>query len=124
MRFDTAVRRDPAIDSWFDAQAPHLANLVRPWFELMRSQGEDIRELLHDFHPTVCVDDKAFAYVNVFSAHANIGFFLGTSLDDPHGLLEGTGKFMRHVKLRPGEAHDEGAITALIIRACDHMRQL
>jgi hypothetical protein len=38
----------------------------------------------------------------VFTAHVNVGFFRGAELSDPNGLLQGTGKFMRHVKLRPG----------------------
>ena len=123
MRFDSAVRHDPAIDEWFDAQSPELADLARPWFELMREQGDDVRELLHDFHPTACAGDKAFAYVNVFSAHVNVGFFLGTSLDDPSGLLEGTGKFMRHVKLRPGNEPEAAELRRLIEGAYQHMRQ-
>ena len=40
----------------------------------------------------------AFAYVNVFRDHVNVGFFHGAFLSDPAGLLEGTGKRMRHVK--------------------------
>src|SRR5438445_11598928 len=67
----------------------------------MRDCGDDVRELLHDGHPTACVGDAAFAYVNAFKAHVNVGFFRGAEIADPEGLLEGTGKFMRHVKLRP-----------------------
>ena len=33
---------------------------------------------------------------------------------DPDGLLEGTGKFMRHVKLRPGHGVDVSALMKLI----------
>jgi hypothetical protein len=73
-----------------------------------------VRELLHDGHPAACVGDAAFAYVNAFTAHANVGFFLGAHLADPAGLLEGTGKDMRHVKLRPGSGIDREALAALI----------
>lgn len=65
----------------------------------MRACGDDVRELLHDGHPTACVREAAFGYVNAFTSHVNVGFFRGAEIDDPDGPLEGTGKFMRHVKL-------------------------
>ena len=80
----------------------------------MRASGADVRELLHDGHPTACVGDAAFGYVNAFREHVNVGFFLGAQLADPAGLLEGTGKFMRHVKLRPGAGIDQQALAVLI----------
>lgn len=80
----------------------------------MRSQGPDVHELLHDGQPTACIDGVALGYVNAFKRHVNVGFFLGASLSDPTGLLEGTGRFMRHVKVRPGIASGEAALTSLI----------
>lgn len=122
MRFPSAVRRDPAVAAWFDADEP-LRWTVRPWFDLMRGLGDDVRELIHDHAPTACVGDAAFAYVNAFRAHAAIGFFQGAALPDPAGLLEGSGKRMRHVKLRPGADIDEAALGALIRAAYDDMRR-
>jgi hypothetical protein len=69
------------------------------------------------------VEDVPFAYVNAFKAHANVGFFRGTKLADPAGLLEGAGKRMRHVKLRPGRQLDEGALAALIAEAYRDVRR-
>jgi hypothetical protein len=54
------------------------------------------------------------ATVNVFTAHVNVGFFHGAALPDPAHLLQGTGKFMRHVKLRPGTATNSAALSTLI----------
>lgn len=116
-RLPTAVRRDPGVDGWFAKPGDELRRFVRPWFEQMRGCGADVRELLHDGHPTACVDDAAFGYVNAFSAHVNVGFFHGAVLDDPAGLLEGTGKRMRHVKLRFGHQVDGTALSALIAAA-------
>jgi len=83
-----------------------------------------VRELLHDGHPTACVDNLAFGYVNAFKDHVNVGFFLGARLHDPAGLLEGSGRFMRHVKIRPGAVLDEAALRGLIVAAWEHMRGL
>jgi hypothetical protein len=121
-RFPTAVRRDPAIENWMQRHAGALGEIARRWFEAMRACGDDVRELLHDGHPTACVDDAAFGYVNAFTAHVNVGFFRGAELDDPGGLLEGDGRFMRHVKIRPGTGLDEGALVALVNTAYTDMR--
>lgn len=121
MRFPTAVPQDPAVETWLRERPGELGEIARRWFAVMRACGADVRELLHDGHPTACVGDAAFAYVNVFTAHVNVGFFLGARLADPAGILEGTGKFMRHVKLRPG-CDVDAALTALIEAAYADMK--
>jgi hypothetical protein len=83
----------------------------------MQHCGADVRELLHDGYPTACVEDAPFAYVGVFKDHVNVGFFHGASLPDPARLLEGTGKYMRHVKVKPGAAVDRPALEALVTAA-------
>jgi hypothetical protein len=77
---------------------------------------------MHDGCPVACVEDAPFGYVNVFSSHVNVGFFLGAELDDPAGLLEGTGRRMRHVKVRPGSDLDDTALNALIQAAYEEAR--
>jgi len=99
--FPSSVRRDPAIDAWMEEHSGELGAIARHWFNVMRERGDDIRELLHDGHPTACVGEAAFVYLKAFTAHVNVGFFRGAELADPSGLLEGTGNYMRHVKLRP-----------------------
>src|SRR5215510_13206518 len=98
-RLSGAVKRDPAVQTWMQEHSGELGAIARHWFDVIRRCGDDVRELLHDGQPTACVGDAAFAYVNAFTAHVNVGFFCGAELDDPERLLEGTGKFMRHVKI-------------------------
>ncbi len=114
LRFNGAVERDPAIDAWMKDHAGELGSIARTWFEVMRGCGDEVRELLHDGCPVACLGDAPFGYVNVFTSHVNVGFFQGAGLRDPARLLEGSGKFMRHVKLRPGTAIDGAAIRRLI----------
>ena len=117
LRFDGAARDRSQIDAWFDARHPELAAIAQAWFAQMRHCGEDVTELLHDGHPTACVGDAAFGYVNVFRSHVNIGFFHGASLADPARLLLGTGRFMRHVKASPGCLPDGEPLKALVYAA-------
>jgi hypothetical protein len=109
-----AVKRDPAVEKWMHEHSGALGTIARRWFEVMRACGDDVREILHDGHPTACVSEAAFAYVNAFRDHVNVGFYPGAQIPDPGGLLEGTGKFMRHVKLRPDRNVDAGALKKLI----------
>ena len=122
LRFPSSVKRDPAIEVWMLEHSDELGAIAQRWFEVMRDCGEDVRELLHDAAPTVCVGDAAFAYVNAFKAHVNVGFFRGAEIADPEGLLEGTGKFMRHVKLRPERNVDATTLMKLIETAYTDMK--
>jgi len=114
LRFNGATRHQPQIDRWFESRRPELAVIAREWFSQMRNCGQDVTELLHDGHPTACVEDAAFGYVNVFATHVNVGFFHGASLEDSSLLLQGTGRFMRHVKARPGALPERASLEALI----------
>ena len=114
LRFNDAVERDPAIDRWMKQHAGELGAIARQWFELMRTCGDEVRELLHDGCPVACLGDAPFGYVNAFASHVNVGFFQGAALPDPAGLLQGNGKFMRHVKLKPGMPINAAALSRLI----------
>jgi hypothetical protein len=113
LRFDGAVERDPAIDAWLNGRGA-LGAIARQWFEAMRECGDEVRELMHDGCPVACFGEFPFGYVNVFTSHVNVGFYQGAGLRDPAGLLEGAGKRMRHVKLRPGMEINAAALGRLI----------
>ena len=122
LRFNGAVERDPAIDVWMKEHAGELGEMARRWFEMMRKCGDEVRELMHDGCPVACLGDAPFGYVNVYTSHVNVGFFHGAALPDPARLLEGDGRFMRHVKLKPGAATDTAALSRLIEAAYEHIK--
>jgi hypothetical protein len=122
LRYNGAVRRDARIEAWFSVTDPHRL-MTRTWFERLRGCGDDVRELLHDGCPVACVGDAPFGHVNAFMAHASVGFYYGATFADPAGLLEGAGKRMRHVKLRPGAPLNAEALNDLISAAYNDIRQ-
>ena len=113
-RLPSARQHDPDVTAWLRDHTDPLGTIAQRWFTAMRDCGDDVRVVMHDGYPTACVNDAAFAYVGVFKAHVNVGFFNGAELADPAGLLEGTGRFMRHVKLRPEKEVDTAALQTLI----------
>ena len=117
-----AQASDPAVAGWLAAEDGPVRALAARWFARLKALGPDVTELMHDHCPTACIGDAAFAYVGAFKAHASIGFFAGSELPDPAGLLEGKGQWMRHVKLRPGHLSDDAAVEDLIAAAYRDLR--
>jgi hypothetical protein len=113
-RINGTLKHDPEIDAWLNQTTDELRAMARKWFSKMRQCGDDVRELIHDGCPVACIEDAPFAYVNAFKEHVNIGFFYGAVLDDPARILEGSGKRMRHVKIKPSQEVDAAALNDLI----------
>jgi hypothetical protein len=113
-RLSGSVKRDPAVDIWLSDGPVELQSIAQKWFMWMRQCGDDVRELMHDGCPVACVGDAAFGYVNSFKSHVNVGFFYGALLEDPAGLLGGSGKRMRHIKLKPGPELSTAALRDLV----------
>src|SRR5688572_32359888 len=59
------------------------------------------------------------AYVYSDTGYVQFGFFNGSALEDPKGLLEGKGQYVRHIKVRDRSAIDERAFAALLRQAAD-----
>lgn len=109
--------RHPAVERWLAEHPGALGAIAKHWIEVIRRCGDDVRELVHDGRPTACVGGAAFAYVEAHRAHVTVGFFRGVALPDPARLLEGTGRFMRHVKLTVTDPVDGTALADLIYAA-------
>ena len=61
--------------------------------------------------------DGPVAYVYSATGYVQFGFFRGSSLKDPKGLLEGSGRYVRHTKVRAPSGIDERAFAALLRQA-------
>ncbi len=111
------------LDSWLKQKPQELHSIAIKWFTVIQNCGNDVQDIFHDGYPIGCVDNAPFAYVNIFQAHVNVGFFYGVELPDKTGLLEGNGKRMRHIKLKPDLKYDEKEIVSLIDFAYTDIKQ-
>ena len=123
LTFNGSTQNDLRIIEWMADHQDHLGKLAADWYRLIRATGNDVTELLHDGYPTACLGDYPFAYVGAFKSHVNVGFFYGAELPDPAAMLEGSGKQMRHVKVRPGKALDAAALEVLILESYHDIRR-
>ncbi len=63
---------------------------------------------------------QGFIHIATYAEHVNIGFDHGTELDDPEGLLQGTGKRIRHVRLHRASDMKQAGLIHLIEQAVEH----
>lgn len=107
--------------------------------EPMQPIASALRELVLDVHPdaveVVRLGDRAatygvgpkkmsegHTYVLPYENWVNLGFYRGVDLPDPHGLLEGTGAKMRHVKVRSLDEAGNPALADLVSAALAERR--
>jgi hypothetical protein len=90
----------PSFDAYLGAQAPLQQAIIRKLRALVKRSAPQLVESVK-WGNGCWVDGKApIAYVYCAPDHVQFGFVNGSALTDPRGLLEGSGRFVRHVKLR------------------------
>ena len=83
---------------------PAVCRLALALRELVLSEAPEAEELLYSVYAEVIVfklpakKKGAFCYVAAYAHHVNLGFYNGSALPDPHRVLSGTGKKMRHIR--------------------------
>lgn len=63
--------------------------------------------------------DRLVCYLHTKKSPVNLGFEQGARMSDPQGLLQGTGKSMRHIKFTSADDVDVTAVQAMIREAVD-----
>jgi hypothetical protein len=88
-----------ALTRVIEGAAPHLVKIVK-W-----GQG--------------CWADEGAAkvFIHTEGDHVQLGFYSGSTMKDPQGLLVGKGKHVRHVKVRTASDIDPAAFAELIAQA-------
>jgi hypothetical protein len=108
------------VGEWLQRLPPDDGKIIATLRGVIRDVAPDAHEIVyHDalgYGPTDSGFDRIL-YISVFRDHINLGLFYGAGLHDPQALLTGSGKQMRHVKIRPGAPLPRAAIRQLLEKA-------
>jgi hypothetical protein len=99
------------------ATDPKLQEIVQGLREMIRDVVPEVAETVNPWGIPTFELNGPMCYFMVAAKHITFGFPRGTSLSDPQGLLEGTGKEMRHVKLRNVEDLRKDGLRELVEEA-------
>lgn len=104
------------MEAYFDDLKPPIENITRWLRRLVKETAPDLREGLKWLNPTY-MGKKNVIYIGALERYVQFGFYRGAFLKDPKGLLEGTGKGLRHVKVYMMDRGKETPLRALILEA-------
>jgi hypothetical protein len=104
------------VDAYIKSLPPDQADLVSSLRKLVHEAAPGAKESFKWAQP-VYESDGPFCYIKAFKSSVNFGFWRGVDLDDPLGLLEGSGEKMRHVKITQASEIDKKTFTAYIKQA-------
>ena len=112
------------VDEFLAPHTPQVRDLAMQTRDLIKSIMPRVIEVVRPGRNaiTYASGDKMadwIFYISPFKSHINLGFLRGTELPDPAGLMEGTGKLLRHVKIRRAEDLEAPALRALIQTAAE-----
>jgi hypothetical protein len=113
---------DPQLVGFLTAYDRNISDLALALREVILEEAPDASESIYQVY-TVAVwfgfsgkMKDMFCYIATNAGHVNLGFPRGASLPDPNGVLEGTGKAMRHIKFA-SHSEVERAFVRRYIRA-------
>lgn len=105
------------IDAWFIAAPASQQATFTALRKLVKWLGPGIVEEIEWGRPCYSTSRGLFCYMQSTKSHATLGFQQGALLKDREGILEGTGKDMRHVKFKDDAKLNKGAVAALLKQA-------
>ena len=110
-------RKSTKKSPYVNDENPALRKVVRALRNYVKKTVPGTKETVNPWDIPTFENANPFCFYMVGKNHVTFGFHLGTSLDDPEGLLEGTGKNMRHVKLRAAEELEGKGLRELVLAA-------
>jgi hypothetical protein len=115
VRIRKALPRDPAVDAYLASRRGVPGDTARWLAEICRATIPGCTEAVWHGSPKFCLaDGTVVAYVATYTNHADLGLIQGALLADPDGLLEGTGKGLRHVKVAAPSAVPKAKLVRLL----------
>jgi hypothetical protein len=124
VRYAGAVRHDRAIDAFVGSRDGAIAETLARLVSIARDAAPDHDEIAYRGAPSFCIEGEPYCYLVPFSRHVTLGFCHGAVLPDPDGLLEGRGRYQRHVKVEAAGGMPAAAIARLIAASARRVRAL
>jgi len=118
--------QEQAFTAMLESRSAHTQALAREARGLIREVMPGVIEILWDKQGTASYGtgpkkmSQHFCYFTFAKKHLGFGFYYGAELDDPHGLLQGSGKKMRRVKIEDAEQLSAPPFQALLRAASSH----
>ena len=112
--------KSDVFEPWVLEQPESLRDVLRSLRHVIFSLGYDFKEGIKWGTPNYWlpkVSRRTICYLAVHGDYVRLGFFNGASLPDSHGMMEGTGKKLRHIKVRHVDDANRDALADYIRRA-------
>lgn len=106
-----------SFDDYLEDQTPGNQAIIRGLRRLVRRVEPGLSEAVKWGNGCWVGSNGPVAYVYSDPGYVQFGFFRGSSLKDPGGLLEGKGRYVRHIKVRAPSGIDERSFAALLRQA-------
>ncbi len=106
-----------SFDEYLKDQTPRNQAIIRGLRRLVKRVEPELREAVKWGNGCWIGSNGPVAYVYSAPDYVQFGFFRGSSLKDPSGLLEGKGRYVRHAKVRESSAIDKKSLAALLRQA-------
>jgi hypothetical protein len=106
-----------SFDDYLRDQSPKNQTIIRALRRFVKRVEPGLSEAVKWGNGCWVGSHGPVAYVYSAVDYVQFGFFRGSSLKDPKGLLEGKGEYVRHAKVRTPSAIDERAFAALLRQA-------
>jgi hypothetical protein len=106
-----------SFDDYLSDQSPRNQAIIRALRRLVKRVAPGLNESVKWGNGCWVGHKGPVAYVYSATGYVQFGFFRGSSLKDPEGLLEGEGKYVRHAKVRAPSGIRARALAALLRQA-------
>ena len=106
-----------SFDDYLQDQSSKNQEIIRALRKFVKRVEPGLREAVKWGNGCWTGGNEPVAYVHSDSGYVQFGFFYGSSLEDPKGLLEGKGRYVRHTKVRAPSQIDQRAFAALLKQA-------
>lgn len=111
------MKRYASFDEYLADQSARNRRIAQALRKLVKRVAPDLQETVKWGNGCWVKGSAPVSYVYSAPDYLQFGFFGGSALEDPLGLLEGKGKFVRHIKLHKTSDIDERALAALLRQA-------